>query len=309
MEEGSKDLMSHQTYQTFCGLFLGLSSEQAILIDHIKDKILSNISQYAGMADFRTPVKKVEAVFLKKTTHHSQDDQVILKRSLVAKLALHLPALVEKMNLPASILALYPDAFGRVADFLKSAGDDPYDSTGEFFCKDVRFVLGLSIPCGVLAIDMTSDITLPSVILSLFRSRKVDGIIRYVLAGGNGSWFRGHVDSRYMTGFNEIGNDNFYLRVAELLERQKDIRGYVGTSWYFDPQLLEISPRLTYLQERPRAGGAFFLRHGTEQSDITMAIKTSETRRRLYREGKYIPICYSMLWPRQELIAWAEQNK
>lgn len=309
MEEGRKDLISHQTCQTLNRLFSGLSSKQATLIDHIKDEILSNISQYVKMADFRRPVEKVEDIFLNKTSHHSKYDQVILKRALVAKMALYLPHVVKKMNLPVSILVLYPDAFGRLADFLKSAGDDPYDSTGEFFCKDVRFVLGLSIPCGVLAIDMTSSITLPSMILSLFRSRKVNGVIQYARAGGNGTWFRGHLDSRYTTEFNEQGFDNFYLRVAELLEKQKDINGYVGTSWLYDPQLLEISPRLAFFQERPLERGAFLLRHGTQRSDVVNAIKTSETRRRLYQEGKYIPVCYSSLWPRKELIAWAEQAK
>jgi hypothetical protein len=309
MEEDRKDLIAHQTNQTLNRLFSDLSDEQTILIDHIKDKILSNISQYAKMTEFRKPVEKVEAIFLKKTAHLSQDEQTILKRALVAKLVLHLPAIVGKMNLSDSILALYPDAFGRLADFLKSSVNEPYDSTGEFFCKDVRFALGLSVPCGVLGIDMTSRITLSSVVLSLFRSRKISGVIRFAQTGGNGHWFRGHLDSRYTNEFNEQGFDSFYLRVAELLERRKDINGYIGTSWLYDPQLLEISPRLAFFQERPLERGAFLLRHGTQRSDVVNAIKASETRRRLYQEGKYRPICYSSLWPRHELISWAKQSR
>jgi hypothetical protein len=309
MGEGEIDLISDQTRQALNRLYCDLSGEQATLLDQMTDEILANISVYAKMSNYLKPIKKVEGIFFKKAVHYSPDDQVILKRALVAKLVLHLPHLLKNMDLPDSILALYPDAFERLAAFLKSVGNDLYNSTSEFFCKDVRFVLGLSIPCGVLIVDMNSRIALRSVILSGFRSRKVNGIIKYFLARGNEPWFRGHVDSRYLKGFNETGNDNFYLRVAELMERQKGISGYVGTSWYFDPQLLEISPRLAYLQERPRRGGAFFLRHGTEQSDIVMAVKTSETRRRLYQDGKYIPVCYSMLWPRKELIAWAEQKK
>lgn len=29
---------------------------------------------------------------------------------------------------------------------------------------------------------------------------------------------------------------------------------------------------------------------------------------RSHNEGKYTPVCYSLLWPRKELISWAEQN-
>lgn len=309
MTDFGKALITNQTAQKLNQFFSRLSSGQVTLLDQIKEEILSHIQQYALMPDFRTPVKKVEAIFLKKAAHLSQDEQAILKRALVAKLALHLPAIVENMNLPPSILALYPDAFGRLADFLQRVGNEPYNSTGEFFCKDVRFVLGLSIPCGARVVDMISCIALPSVILSLFRSRKVNGIIRYFRVGGHGTWCRGHVDSRYLTEFNEQGHDNHYLRVADLLKRQKDIKGLVITSWYYDPHVQEISPRLAYLHDRPGERGAFFLQHGADRSDVLNAIKTSATRRRLYHEGKYKPVCYSMLWPRQELIAWADQSR
>lgn len=301
------NLMSGQTYQKLEQLCSGLTSKQTILIDKIRDEISSNLPKYTKMTDFRKPVKKVETVFLKNVAHYTSEEQMILKRALLAKLALRTPTIVEGMNLPVSILALYPDAFVRLADFLQSIGLDQYDSTGEFFCKDIRFVLGLSIPCGVLVIDVVSSITLPSLILSAFRSRDVKGIIRYAHAGGMGTWFRGHLDSRYVTEFNEHGFDNFYIRVAELLKQNTNVRGYVGTSWLYDPQLLKISPHLAFFQERPPERGAFSLKHGTQPSDIAFAIKASKNRSNLYKERKYIPVCYSSLWPRKELMTWAEK--
>lgn len=309
MRDDRKDLISGQASQTLNSLLSGLSSEDGILLDQMKEEILANISQFTKMTDYMQPIKEVEGIFLKKAVHYSSADQIILKQALVAKMALHLPTILKKMDLPASILALYPNAFGRLADFLKRAGNDPYDLTGEFFCKDIRFVLGLSIPNGTCVFDMISQIALPSVILSGFRSRSVAGILRYFLAGGPKPWFRAHIDSRYLTEVNEQGWDNFFLRLAELLERRKDIRGYVGTTWLYDPQVPKISPRLSYWQKYPGNGGAFLLKHGTQSSDIKHALKTSETRRRLYKEGKYTPTCYSMVWPRKELIGWVERMK
>lgn len=309
MRDDRKDLISGQASQTLNSLLSGLSSEDGILLDQMKEEILANISQFTKMTDYMQPIKEVEGIFLKKAVHYSSADQIILKRALVAKMALHLPTILEKMDLPASILALYPNAFGRLADFLKRAGDDlPYDSTSESFGKDIRFVLAKSIPFGVQYVELASNIPLASAILSFFRSRDLSGIIRYFRAGGSGPWLRSHVDSRYITEFNEDGFIRFYLRLAETLKLHKNIKGYVGTSWFFDPQLLKVSPRLAYLQMCPLEGGAFRLQHGTQSSDIASAIKTSATRRRLYKEGKYTPTCYSMVWPRRELIGWVKQN-
>ncbi|PKN65546.1 MAG: hypothetical protein CVU54_18800 [Deltaproteobacteria bacterium HGW-Deltaproteobacteria-12] len=262
------------------------------------------------MAEFKLPVVKVESLFLKKTAHLSKDDQAKLKRAILIKLALHLPNYLAKMDLPKSILALYPDAFKRLVDFLKSVGDQPYDSTGEFFCKDLRFVLGLSIYNGASSFfDVFSRVPVSSAIISFCRSRNVDAIIRYVRARGSRPWVRGHLDSRFIKEYNQQVSDTTYCRLAEFVERKKEIAGYVGTTWFFDPKVAEVSPRLAWLQDLPRERGAFFLQHGADTTDINFAMKMSESRRRLYKDGKYIPKVYSMLWPREELISWARKYR
>jgi len=79
----------------------------------------------------------------------------------------------------------------------------------------------------------------------------------------------------------------------------------VGTSWFYDPQLLAISPRLAYLQTTPLAHGAFLVRHGSGAIHTELATATSPTRRALAEKGSYIPVCYSLVWPRAELVRWA----
>jgi hypothetical protein len=307
--EGQFDLMSENARVVFSELRSGLSSERLTLIDKIKIEVVSQIPRYLKIADFKRPVEQAEDIFLRKTTHFPDADRALLRRALVASLALQLPDIVERSKLPHSILVLYPDAFGRLAKFLGDGASEPYDSTGEFFCKDIRFVTGLSIPCGARIVDLNSRVTLHSVILSALRSGRIDGLIRYVRAQGGGPWFRNHADSRYLDEYNEKAHDRFYVRVAELLKQHEHIRGLAGGSWYYDPQLLRISPHLAYLQERQRERGAFFLKHGTRPSDIEAATKTSRTRRRLYEEGQYNPVNYSMLWPRKQLIAWSEKSR
>jgi len=305
MDENEIILLPQQTKQLFCEMFSELPAYQASALNDICDEVLSRIGRGADLTDYYAPVKKVEAAFVSRAGSFSKDDQVTLRRALVAKLAVDLPPVLESLNLPGCILAVYTDAFGRLADYLGNTSHE-YNATNDFFRKDMRFVLGLSIPCGIAhTVDMISRVPLRTVVLSCFRTRSVSALIRYVRAKGYGSWLGGHLESRYPTDFNEQGMDNFYLRIAELLELHKDIRGWVGHSWLHDPQLLKISPRLAYMY-RPAERGAFLLKgRAGNRREIEDAIMKSKTRRRLYEEGKYTPINYSMVWPRRELISWA----
>lgn len=299
--------MPEQTFQELNQFVSRLTKEQASLLDQIRDDILSNLPEYARMGDFRQPVEKIEAIFLKKASHLPQDERTTLRRALVAKLALNLPKIIDKMNLPACILELYPDAFSRLADFLKRPSVDAYDVTSDYFRKDMRFVLGLTVPCGTFVVDMFSRYRFRTIIKSFLRSGNIMVVFRYLKIKGYGPWFHMHIDQRYTNDLNEQAHDQMYLRIAELLKRNKHIRGTTGSSWLYDPQLLKLSTRHAYIQLRPVERGAFLVRHG--KGNVEQATMTSKSRRRLYEEGKYMPREYSMLWPRKELIAWADQNK
>jgi hypothetical protein len=43
---------------------------------------------------------------------------------------------------------------------------------------------------------------------------------------------------------------------------------------------------------------------GTSDFDIASATARSPTRRKLYEAGKYVPISYTLLWPRERLLRW-----
>ena len=68
-----------------------------------------------------------------------------------------------------------------------------------------------------------------------------------------------------------------------------------ATSGFYDPQLSAISPRLAYLPDLPMQYGARRVAHGTTEFDIKSATATSPTRRELDDQGKYTPICHSIL--------------
>lgn len=298
-------LISEEDRQLFYQVMSEVPESMTIILNNLFDEITVLVDGWSYRGDFRAPAKNVEILTIKRAGHLSKEDRTVLKRALAAKFALRAPEVIHKMNLPDSVLSHYPITFNRLANYLRKNITGAYDSTDEYFCKDIRFVLLMTVPCGAWIVDLVSSISWSSVILSSIKSRSLTAAIRWLRAGGSGIWLRRHLDSRYLDEFNEQGNDKCFHSIAELLMRRKHVRGIVGTSWFYDPMLSEISPHLAFLRQRPLERGAFLMRHGSGQIHIKRAIQSSATRRRMFEEGKYIPICYSLLWPRNELIAWA----
>ena len=307
---GRSRLISKATSKALEDVLLIIPSGQREAVDDASRAISSVSIPLAEKRKTRTTFfKSVESIISHKINELFQSDQNLFRRSLIAKLALKLPLVIDQMDLPESILKLYPEAFDRLSSYLINNENDTYSLSNDFFDKDIAFVLGVSVPAGSQVVDLKSYFKIPSIVRALFRPGNVKAIVRLLQVGGTGPWFRIHTESRYLDDFNEPGWDACYLRIADLLERNPSIRGMIGTSWFYDPQLLSVSPRLAYLQKRPLEQGAFMIRNRTSASAIQRATLKSKTRRSLYQEGGYLPVEYSLLWPRKALISYGKLTK
>jgi len=179
----------------------------------------------------------------------------------------------------------------------------------DFFVKDIAYVYGELIPCGAPSVSLNGEASVRSLLsheaLKAYPNPFAWAKATFQLGR---KWFRPHTDSRVLEEFNEAGWDKCYKYIAVLLEENPDMLGMAGTGWFYDPQILHISPRLGYLQARPLERGAFLFRHGPDPFYTAMAVEKSETRRKLVEEGKYIPQGYSLIWPREALLNWAKNN-
>jgi len=300
-----KSLMSKQALEIFNHLSNIAPKSYANNLDTLSSKLIVKSRDWIKPDNNHTPAKMAERLFDKEFFRLSPDVKDILKIALTAKLAIKTPSLAGNEDFPDSILAYYPAAFDRLSSILKDRAEQPFDKTKNILNK-IGFVLAINIPCGAQLLDLQSSIPIRSAILSVPRERSFRSLVRYFYHRGTGIWFRGHTDTEYLDEFNEEGWDKFYLRIAELLRRRKYVRGLVGTSWFYDPQIVNISPRLSYLQKRQLERGAYLMRHGGSESEIKFATQASKTRLRLYHEGKYTPISYSLIWGREELLSWAK---
>jgi hypothetical protein len=226
-------------------------------------------------------------------------------RALVARLASRLRLRIDRLELPADVLRRVPPGLVRLHAFL-SERRDGYDLGDEYFLRDVRFAAGWTVPCGSEVIDLRARVSLPASFQIALKAGAPGLALRRLLPGAPDAWFAPHTESRYLDEFNEAGWETTYRNVASLLRRHTDVVGVIGYSWFYDPELESISPRLAYLRRRPLAAGARFLRGHTSQFDIDNATAKSPTRRRLYRAGEYTPVPYKMVWLRSDILRWAD---
>jgi len=257
-------------------------------------------------ADLELPIRRLAPLGPEIEASHGAGARTAFARALVAHLALRLADRLPSMGLPDSVLELYPGAFERLVAQLGTADLASYWSGDDHFLKDIRITGGYSVPCGAQDVDLYSSISRLSGLKSMVTQRDLRNGWAVVRRGGP-PWFEIHTDPRHTEDFNEEGWERCYRRIADLLVRWPKVKGMVGTSWFYDPQLVAISPRLAYLQTTPLANGALVVRHGPGAIHTERATATSPTRRALVEQGSYVPICCSLLWPRDELLGWARR--
>jgi hypothetical protein len=261
----------------------------------------------AGHWDFLAPARVIDQLLEGDAFPRGSDAQgkTRLRRVAVARLALDFFQVEDP--LPPSVTSLYPDLFRRLTKFVATGVGERYDE--DYFAKDVRYALGLTIPCGALQFDLKYRIGPKLILRDVSKTKSSHTAFAYLKSRGWGRWYNEHLDLRAMREFNPDGWTAHCARMAEMLELNSDALGIVGVGWFYDPVVAENSPGLAYIQQTQLKYGAFRVRIGTEPHHIQNAIFRSAVRRKLYEEGKYLPTGYMLAWPRRAIIAWARRLK
>jgi hypothetical protein len=126
--------------------------------------------------------------------------------------------------------------------------------------------------------------------------------------GGFKPYFEIHTHIFNLERFNEEGWADCYRACAALYDVFPRSLGMFGASWFYDPAIEQISPRLSYLRKTPLAGKAMILYCDTGESAKANALSTSSSRRALYEAGKYTPKNYMLIWGKSDQIAWSRSH-
>jgi hypothetical protein len=265
------------------------------------------------LSDWRKPgqYKNIGAAFISQSQklhkHYGDRTFSAMNKCMVGEFALKLPQTIESLALTESIRHLYPAAFKRMESTLIMDNNERYYYPTEYFLKDIRFVAGHTVPCGAMILDLRSLLGWQPRLL--FDKNAFNNFLQLRHFRHTIPWFRSHVELRYLNEFNEQGVNAFYERVADLLKAHTDVQGLISSSWFYDAKLESVSPHLNYLWKMPSAHGGFILRGSASKFDITSAIVKSQWRRQEYEAGRYKPAGCLLIWPRDQLLKWRnEQN-
>lgn len=277
----------------------GLSPADRALVARTADQAAAAAASAAAHWDFALPAARVDAVI-----GDAAPDAV--RRGLIAHWALGLSERAVAAGLPPAVLALYPFWLEKLAAFL-AAGGEPYDP--DFWAKDVRFALALSVPgARSQVIDLSSPMGPGQVIRHVREGWGVKALFDYLRAGHRRTWLEVHTESRHLDDFNEDGWNRAWATAAEICRARPDLAGMIGSSWFYDPPLTQISPRLAHLRLNPLNGGAFMVHQGPDEIHTLRAATASPTRKALIESGEYTARSWLMVWPRRALIAWADRR-
>jgi hypothetical protein len=215
------------------------------------------------------------------------------------------------MNLSEDVRAIYLADLERIVNDIAcgaaSAGRYQYPQ----LCKDLAVCSLRLIPAGVAKLHLHS---LPRQFLltsNLGQSVRAWRLVLFDLMGKS-PLYEYHMDSNdpaCLPQFNPLGWTQFYIRAAALLRLNPRVKGLFGITWFYDPVLDHVSPRLAYLRTLITDNGGKLFRFGPcNPNSIKDATFRSPTRRALYEQGKYTPTLYLAVWPRRELLAWAQRQ-
>lgn len=231
------------------------------------------------------------------------------KKLLLATLIERSRTKLQSYNLPEDVEELTRKGFERILGETAIQSDEYYDQSKDLFMRDLALANLRLLPVGC---EMAEEVRIGR---------------RYLITGGFRQFFRAllfavtkthslnplyyqrHLDDRCLAEFDMEGVTRCCLRLARMCERNPKIAGIAAASWIFDPQIPSISPRLAWNRRLHIRNGAIFFDLGSTESAMRLATRRSETRRRLFGEGKYKPHHYLVLWPRSELIAWATRQQ
>lgn len=210
-------------------------------------------------------------------------------------------------RIPDSIAALIRVEFERILSSLEQAEEGFFLLDNDLFLKDLGLCRLKLLPCGPEVVDIWSGI--PRRTLLQGGPRQFIECARFLRRlGGFGPYYDSHWDRRLVRQFTEANYERLYERVAELLRLNPEIKGFCGGSWWFDPEVAEISPELDFLSRTPLDNGARLFRVGTSDLVVTQSLKFSRRRREVYEAGRYRPCGYLMVWGRADLLEWARRR-
>lgn len=212
--------------------------------------------------------------------HMARFEQVFVASELDPEFALH-----------------YADAFHRILDQI--AAEPGFAVLArDVFLKDLWLTRGVMIPAFAQLWWPRSGLAARDIV------KRGPAAAAYVFlrCGGRRPFMEGHTHDPVAKAYwNEAGWGEALRLAALALPALPQVHGAFGSAWFYDPVVLELSPRIGFAQDLQIGRGAHRIEIGSNPAAIANATGTSPTRREKYEAGTYLPTDYAVIWSRRDL--------
>ena len=99
-----------------------------------------------------------------------------------------------------------------------------------------------------------------------------------------------------------------HLEIARALKRHPEILGIASSSWFYDPEIGAVSPRLSFIHDLLAENGCFVFEIPCDEAMRESALYASRGRQQAAADGSYRPRTFARLWSRDALLRWAERQ-
>lgn len=193
----------------------------------------------------------------------------------------------------------YADSFHRILDGIEQR-TLPADLRLDLFVKDLALTRLVLVPAVAQLIYPHGGVPLKP----LLAWGPSGWAFVYGRCGGRRGYFEVHThDPMAGAYFNAVGWEETYRLAALLFPSFPRHRGLVGYSWFYDPALETLSPRLGYLRHSPVEKGGRLMPMGADEDSARLATATSPSRRKAYEAGSYVPRRYGLIWSRADIMS------
>lgn len=209
------------------------------------------------------------------------------------------------IKIPPSMTDLYDNEFIRIKHLISNNNEFNFSWDNDLFVKDLAICSGRLLPIGPGLLEVSG---VPRKMLFTAGWQQFLSLAYcWLKLDAIRPLFEIHTHLANVSNFTQQGWSDAYLVVADLLESNPSIQGFMRSSWFIDPKITEISPRLSYLRQVPQSYGASIFYYGDEGRN-SGSFSRSKSRLALYDKGLYIPKTYYLVWPRQFLFEYRSSN-
>lgn len=196
-------------------------------------------------------------------------------------------------------------AFRQILGMVERGPDARYALAQDRFVKDLQIARLRLLPTGPFLVDRYQGFSRAA----FLRGRGPLGVPRavldYLALGGSRPWHEMHAYDLGMRHVSAAGWSDFLQVARGLVEQDPSFRGFIGTGWWYDPAIADVSPHLAFMRRVPASIGARFYIMPPSSDAVAYAVANSPERAALVASGTYQPRNWMVAIPRDLLLARA----